>query len=60
MKALGGLVAVGAIAAAVFLMRIVLHGYTHHQYFDGFHFGVALAAVSIGLLVMRQTVRRRT
>jgi hypothetical protein len=45
--------------ASVFLMRIVLHGYTQHGHLDVFHLVVAIAAAFAGVLLLLRMRRLR-
>lgn len=48
-----------AIAASIFLLRIVLHAYTDHGHLDVFHLIVAIGSASIGVLLLLRVFRRR-
>jgi hypothetical protein len=50
MKALPIVGALLAFSASIFVLRIVLHGYTHHDNLDVFHLivGVASALLALG------------
>ncbi|HEX2168028.1 MAG TPA: hypothetical protein VHG09_12415 [Longimicrobiales bacterium] len=47
------------IVASIFLLRIVVHGYTDHGHLDVFHLIIAVAAASIGVLLLLRAFRRR-
>jgi hypothetical protein len=48
-----------ALLASVYVMRIVVHGYTHHGNLDVFHLFVAIVSTSAGLFFLRRAFRRR-
>jgi hypothetical protein len=47
MKAVPTVGATLALVASIFVLRIVLHGYTHHGYLDVFHLVVGVASVML-------------
>ena len=51
MKAIPALGAVLALVATVFVLRIVLHGYTDHGHLDVFHLVVGLASAALALVL---------
>ena len=55
MKALPAVGAVLALVVSVFLLRIVVHGYTHHDHLDVFHLVVGIGSAVAGLLLMRRS-----
>lgn len=49
-----------AFLVSIFLMRAVIHGYTHHAHLDVLHLTVAIGSASVGVLLLRGALRRRT
>ena len=54
MRVLLSLGAVAAFFAAIFVTRIVLHGFTDHGHLDTFHLVVAVVSASLALLLLRR------
>lgn len=44
--------------ASIFLLRIVIHSYTDHGHMDVFHLIVAIAAASVGVILLLRVFRR--
>ena len=58
MKALPAVGAVLAFFASVFVLRIVLHGFTDHGHLDVFHLLVGIGSVLVGFLLVRRALSR--
>jgi len=54
MRVLLSLGAAAAFFAAIFVARIVLHGFTAHGHLDAFHLVVALVSASLALVLLRR------
>ncbi|MCA1788779.1 MAG: hypothetical protein LC667_02665 [Thioalkalivibrio sp.] len=59
MKAIPALGAVLALAATVFALRIVLHGYTGHGHLDVFHLVVGLGSAALALVFAWRALAHR-
>lgn len=49
-----------AFLVSIFLIRIVLHGYTGHGHLDLFHLIIAIGSAIVGVLFLRGVRRKRT
>lgn len=55
-QALSGLL---AVAASIWLLRGVLHGYTDHEHLDIFHLLVAVGSAAVGLFLLWRALSNR-
>ena len=59
MRALQAVGAVLALLATIWLLRIVVHGFTDHGHLDVFHLAVAIGSALVGLLFLRRAFLNR-
>lgn len=60
MKGLQSIGAALAFIVSFLLMRIVVHGYAHHDQLDVFHLIVAIGSTVAGLLLLRRIYLSRS
>jgi hypothetical protein len=59
MKAILAAGAVLALIASLFVLRIVLHGYTHHSRIDYFHLAVGVVSAGLATVFALRAMPRR-